>query len=121
MRGIVEREAIALACKKLPEWGTVSRVVARESAASYVGPSRSRARGCPSVARANYAVGNHMLCETNETAQRGIIKRQSLGLRRMHRGHVLRPITVDIIYPDPCGEMWLCRIKKTLHDFFNVR
>src|SRR5712672_599209 len=40
---------------------------------------------------------DQVLFETNETAQGGIIKRHSLGRRRMHRGHALRPKTVDVM------------------------
>jgi hypothetical protein len=30
-------------------------------------------------------------------------------------------MTVDVVQPDPCGKMWLCRIKQTLHDLPNTR
>src|SRR3984885_4266555 len=42
---------------------------------------------------------DQVLCETNKTAQRGIIKWHSLGLRQMPRGHALSPITVDVVGP----------------------
>jgi hypothetical protein len=61
-------------------------------------------------------MGNdQVLHEPGKIAKGCIIKRSRLGLRGIFSGHGFYPIMVDVVYPDPCCKMWLCRVKKAPH------